>query len=67
MNIAIRKKIFVITTVLVGCFIGGCGEGGGRGSKDLMPAIDLGTTIGSLVEMSWPESVKLEGYGLVVG
>ena len=66
MKIVIRKKVFVITAVLVGCFIGGCGEGGGRGAKDLRPAIDLGTTIGSLVKMSWPESVKLEGYGLVV-
>ncbi|MHC4105685.1 MAG: flagellar basal body P-ring protein FlgI [Planctomycetota bacterium] len=66
MNIVIRKKIFVITAVLVGCFIGGCGEGG-RGSKDLMSAEDLGTTIGSLVKMSWPESLKLEGYGLVIG
>lgn len=63
MNINILKKVFVITAVLVGCFIGGCGEG----SKDLNPAIDLGATIGSLVEMSWPESVKLEGYCLVVG
>jgi len=25
----------------------------------------LGTTIGSLVKISWPESVRLEGYGLV--
>ena len=66
MNIVIRKKVFVITAVLVGCFIGGCGEGS-RGTKDLMSTADLGTTIGSLVEMSWPESVKLEGYGLVVG
>ncbi|MHC4534887.1 MAG: flagellar basal body P-ring protein FlgI [Planctomycetota bacterium] len=63
MNIVIRKIVCVITAVLVGCFIVGCGEG----SKDLNPAIDLGTTIGSLVEMSWPESVKLEGYGLAVG
>jgi hypothetical protein len=67
MKIVIRKKVFVITAVLVGCFISGCGEGGGRGSKDLMPAIDLGRTIGSLVKMSWPESVRLEGYSLVVG
>ena len=66
MNIVIRKIVCVITAVLIGCFIGGCGGGGGRGSKGLMPAIDLGTTIGSLVEMSWPESVKLEGCGLVV-
>ncbi|MCP4263746.1 MAG: hypothetical protein GY774_40495 [Planctomycetes bacterium] len=62
-----RKVIFVITAVLVSCFAAGCGEGGGRGVKGLKPAIELGTTIGSLVEMSWPESVQLEGYGLVVG
>ena len=66
MNSVIRKMIFVITAVLMSCFAAGCGEGGGRGAKDLMP-IELGTTIGSLVEMSWPESVRLEGYGLVVG
>jgi flagellar basal body P-ring protein FlgI len=67
MYIAIRKMIIVLTAVLVSCFAAGCGEGGSRGAKDLMPAIDLGTTIGSLVEMSWPDSVRLEGYGLVVG
>ena len=63
MNIVILKKVLVITAVLVGCFICGCGEG----AKGLDSAVDLGTTIGSLVEMSWPESVKLEGYSLVVG
>ena len=67
MNSVIRKMIFVITAVLVICFTAGCGGGGGRESKDIKPAIDLGTTIGSLVEMSWPESVRLDGYGLVVG
>ncbi len=69
MDIVIRKIVFLITSVLVGCFAAGCGEGGGagRGAKDLVSAEDLGTTIGSLVKMSWPESVRLEGYGLVVG
>jgi flagellar basal body P-ring protein FlgI len=67
MNIANRKMIVVITAVLISSFAAGCGEGGGRGAKNLKPAVDLGTTIGSLVEMSWPESVRLEGYGLVVG
>jgi flagellar basal body P-ring protein FlgI len=67
MNIVNRKMIIVITAVLISCFAAGCGEGGGRGAKNLKPAVDLGTTIGSLVEMSWPESVRLEGYGLVVG
>ena len=66
MYIVIRKITCVIAVVLVSIFTAGCGEGGSRGAKDLMP-IDLGTTIGSLVEMSWPESIRLEGYGLVVG
>ncbi|MDT8303628.1 MAG: flagellar basal body P-ring protein FlgI [Sedimentisphaerales bacterium] len=63
MKIVIRKIVFVITALLIGCFISGCGEG----AKVRDPAQDLGTTIGSLVKMSWPESVKLKGYGLVVG
>jgi len=68
MNIVIRKKIYVIAALLISCFIVGCGERdrADRGS-DLIPAIDLGTTIGSLVEVSWPESIRLEGYSLVVG
>jgi len=53
-------------TLLIVLFIAGCGEQG-RGVKDLAPTIDLGTTIGSLAEMSWPESIGLEGYCLVVG
>ncbi|NQT01183.1 MAG: flagellar basal body P-ring protein FlgI [Planctomycetes bacterium] len=69
MDIIIRKMVVVTAAVLVGCFIAGCDDGHrkGRGAKDLIPAVDLGTTIGSLVEMSWPESIRLEGCGLVVG
>jgi len=67
MNNVVRKMIIVVTAVLVSCFAVGCGDGGGRGARGLTPAVDLGTTIGSLVEMSWPEDVRLEGYSLVVG
>jgi len=69
MDIIIRKTVCVIAAIHISCFIAGCGEQGraGRGSKDLIPTIDLGTTIGSLVEVSWPESIRLEGYSLVVG
>ncbi len=68
MNIVIGKKVGVIAAVLISCFIVSCGEQGtGRGSNDLIPTTDLGITIGSLVEMSWPESILLEGYNLVVG
>jgi len=77
MNIVIRKMVGVMRIkgryiglpLLIALLIAGCGEQGraGKGSKDLIPAIDLGTTIGSLAEMSWPESIRLEGYNLVVG
>jgi flagellar basal body P-ring protein FlgI len=69
MNIVIRKTVCVTAAVLLTCSIVGCGEQdrADRDSKDLIPSIDLGTTIGSLVEMSWPESIRLEGYSLVVG
>ncbi len=77
MNVIVRKMVGVIRIkgrhislpLLIALLIAGCGEQGraGKGSEDLIPAIDLGTTIGSLAEMSWPESIRLEGYNLVVG
>lgn len=74
MGIIIRKTLGVTRIkgrhiglpLLIALLIVSCGEQG-RGVKDLAPTIDLGTTIGSLVEMSWPESIQLEGYCLVVG
>jgi len=74
MGIIIRKTLGVTRIkgrhiglpLLIALLIVSCGEQG-RGVKDLAPTIDLGTTIGSLVEMSWPESIRLEGYSLVVG
>jgi flagellar basal body P-ring protein FlgI len=67
MNIKNRKIIF-ITVLLVVYITAGCSRQSraGRSSTELAP-VDLGVTIGSLVEVSWPESVRLEGYGLVVG
>jgi hypothetical protein len=69
MNRIDQKMICVIAVVFSSCFVSGCGGPGGSGGgpQELGSAADLGTTIGSLVEMSWPESVRLEGYGLVGG
>ena len=77
MNIVIRKMVGVMRTkgrhiglpLLITLLIVGCGEQGraGKGSDDLISTTDLGTTIGSLAEVSWPESIRLEGYSLVVG
>jgi len=74
MGIIIRKTVGVTRIkgrhiglpLLIALLIVSCGEQG-RGVKDLAPTIDLGTTIGSLAEMSWPESIRLEGCSLVVG
>ncbi len=77
MGIIIQKMVgvmrikgrHIVLPLLIALLIAGCGEQGraGKGSNDLIPTIDLGTTIGSLAEMSWPESIRLEGYNLVVG
>ena len=76
MGIIIRKMVGVMRIkgrhiglpLLIALLIAGCGEGrAGKGSKDLISTVDLGTTIGSLAEVSWPESIRLEGYNLVVG
>ncbi len=69
MNIYNRKMVSVTAAVLITFFVVSCGEQdrAGKGATDLIPSIDLGPTIGSLVEMSWPESIRLEGYSLVGG
>jgi len=66
MGIIIRKMVGVVTALLISCLIVSCGEQG-KGVKDLAPTMDLGITIGSLAEVSWPESIRLEGCSLVVG
>lgn len=77
MNIVIRKMVglmrikgrHIVLPLLIALLIAGCGEQGraGKGSNDLISTADLGTTIESLAEVSWPESIRLEGYNLVVG
>jgi len=77
MGIIVRKTVgltrikgrHIGLPLLIVLLIVGCGEQdrAGGGATDLIPSIDLGTTIGSLVEVSWSESIRLQGYSLVVG
>ncbi|UCC22645.1 MAG: flagellar basal body P-ring protein FlgI [Planctomycetota bacterium] len=63
-----EKQAALTTIILAIClFAAGCGEPETRGSRELAPAIEMGTTIGSLVEVFSPELVPVEGYGLVGG
>jgi len=64
----IRQKTVLITAVLLTvCFADGCGERAGRGRQGFASTAKLGATIGSLVRVSAPEPIPVEGYGLVVG
>ncbi|MHC4488161.1 MAG: flagellar basal body P-ring protein FlgI [Planctomycetota bacterium] len=67
MNIIGRKTIYIIAILFIARFMGGCGELGQKRTTGLVPEADLGATIGSLVEVVQPESIRLEGYGLVGG
>ncbi len=67
MNISGRKIAFVLAILAGSCLIAGCGRAGVDKSKGLAPAKDLGTTIGSLAEIVTPESIPVEGFGLVAG
>jgi len=75
MNIVIRN-MFGVTKIkgrhiglplLIALLMTGCGGLGQKKTKGLVPEADLGTTIGSLVEVVMPEAIRLEGYGLVGG
>ncbi len=69
MNMGIVRKAFVITMLLAYCLLAGCEELAktGAGKKELTPDIKLGATIGSMTEVIAPESIAVEGYGLVGG
>ena len=72
MNLPAKEKVCLTTTLLVVCFASGCIELGRRisGSKEpiaLQGTTDLGVTIGALVEVVVPQSIPVEGYGLVGG
>ena len=63
------KMVWLTSILVIGLLGGGCGEQGGTWgrSKKLVTTTDLGATIGSLVDVFSPESVGVEGYGLVGG
>ncbi len=67
MDVIGRKIAFVLAALVGSCLIAGCGRAGVDKSKGLAPAKDLGTTIESLAEIVTPESIPVEGYGLVAG
>jgi len=69
MIISRRKTFCLIVTLLIACFVNGCGrQARTRGRpEELAPVAELGTTIGALAEVVVPESVPIEGYGLVGG
>ena len=62
MGIIERKAIYIVTALYVVSCISGC-QSPGNGQS----TTDLGATIGSLAEAVFPESISVEGYGLVGG
>lgn len=67
MNLICRKTVLAATVLLTVCLAGGCGERAGRGGRDVASPAKLGATIGSLVRVSAPDPIPVEGYGIVVG
>jgi hypothetical protein len=61
-GIIIRRTVCLIAVVQIIYCITGCSSSVRSGSRR-----DLGTTIGSLVEVIYPESISVEGFGLVGG
>jgi len=66
MDIRQIKMVCIISIAVIGLFTGGCGEPA-RGTKELAPKIELGTTIGSLVDVLSLDAIPIEGYALVGG
>lgn len=69
MNINNRKILYLITVLLIICSVWGCEKHKwrGKGKKQLVTAVDLGQTIGSVAEVYLPELITVRGYGLVGG
>lgn len=69
MDIKNYKAVCVTVILITGLFITGCGEPvrTGEESTELVIEIDLGTTVGSLAEVSSPELIPVEGYAVVGG
>jgi flagellar basal body P-ring protein FlgI len=58
------KRLFTALLLLTVLAVGGCG---GPAAKAPSAETDLGATIGSLGEIFFVESIRVEGYGLVGG
>ncbi len=67
MNATVRKTVLVAGMSLIVCLAGSCRQQGGWGSRELVPMMDLGPTIGSLGVISLPQAIPVSGYGLVGG
>ncbi len=65
MNTSVIKKISPFLAVFGLMWLSGCQEGDKRNPTTLIPDKDLGTTIGSLAEVYSPDTVVVEGYGLI--
>ncbi len=64
---ACRKVVLGVAALVAATMAGGCGSGSVGQSRLLGTPPELGTTIGSLVVVYAPETVEVEGYGLVGG
>ena len=62
MGIILRKTVYIIIVLQMTYFISGCSSPAGDADTG-----DLGITIGSLADVIYPESVAVDGYGLVAG
>jgi len=65
----LSNGVYLTAALAAFCFVWGCEKYSWTktGEKDLASKIDLGPTIGSLTEVSFTESIPVEGYGLVGG
>ncbi|HUS71622.1 MAG TPA: flagellar basal body P-ring protein FlgI [Sedimentisphaerales bacterium] len=67
MDIRRIKTVCVTSMLLIGFYIGGCGDGGRERTLGLVLDRELGTTIGSLAEVVSLDLIGVEGYGVVGG
>lgn len=69
MNMVGRKTVWLTITLLIACFMSGCGKHAKKSgrSEELAPTAEMGTTIGSLADVVTPELIAVEGYGLIGG
>lgn len=67
MNAIDQKTQGLIVAAMAALLVAGCADSGTRGSGSLLGDTDLGDTIGMLADVSIPEPIALEGFGLVGG